>query len=151
LHIIFLILIYPVYTKNFSKAKVSVLKFPSLAIRLGRRGVDKLRWTGWRGWMGYFCPPLGEVARRRLKVWERGRENGSFPVEEGWETERFHRSKSHLRRRRRTGANLICDGGVRTYYCPSVPRWRVWHEVAGCGLPLPSPFTIKSIPKIPKA
>lgn len=38
--------------------------------------------------------------RNRLKVWERGREDGSFPVEEGCETVRFHRSKSHLRRGR---------------------------------------------------
>ena len=27
--------------------------------------------------------PLGGSTRNRLKVWERGRENGSFPVEEG--------------------------------------------------------------------
>jgi hypothetical protein len=47
-----------------------------------------------------LSPFGGSTPKKGFILWERGRENGSFPVEEGWETERFHRSKFYLRRGR---------------------------------------------------
>jgi hypothetical protein len=49
-----------------------------------------------------------EVFAVRLKVWERVRENGSFPVEEGNEVKDRVLETVGFQ-----GANLICDGGGR--------------------------------------
>jgi hypothetical protein len=48
----------------------------------------------------------GTVVRVRLKVWERGRENGSFSVEEGNEVKDRVLETVGFQ-----GANPICDGG----------------------------------------
>jgi|LakMenEpi03Aug12_release.lakeMendotaPanAssembly.Ray.scaffolds.fasta_scaffold4450211_1 hypothetical protein len=51
----------------------------------------------------------GGGTKLKLKVWERGRENGSFSVEEGNEVEDLVSETVGFR-----GANPICDGGGRT-------------------------------------
>ena len=63
-----------------------------------------------------FCTPLEGVPALRLKVWERGRENGSFPVEEGLGNREVSQEQIP-----------ICDGGGLY----SLPRWRGWHGVPG--------------------
>ena len=52
-----------------------------------------------------------EVFAVRLKVWERVRENGSFPVEEGNEVKDRVLETVGFQ-----GANPICDGGGWTVY-----------------------------------
>ena len=52
----------------------------------------------------------GGGTKLELKVWERGRENSSFPVEEGNEVKDRVLETVGFQ-----GANPICDGGGRTY------------------------------------